>query len=197
MTSLLVLAALAAARDATHGRIDGDVMGSLGAGVTFGARAPSAAFDVRARYLDTAGAFLTYEDGLGGPAEPARALAFGVELRPLFLGRWLTGRESGSAWLDLTVDSFGLELGAAILQPRAGDFGDRVALQAGLALELPILARASGPWLAVHAGGRFSDRALAAHEAPTALEQSVYVTVTLAWHQALGAHAVDAGDLRP
>ena len=77
------------------------------------------------RYLETAGLFLTYEDGaiFGNAAEPVRVLAGGLELRPLFLGRWLTGRELGNARLDLALDSLGLELGGFFAQPQAGSFG--------------------------------------------------------------------------
>lgn len=196
MTSaLLLLAVAAAARDASYGRVDGDVSAVFGLGVAVGPRGASGAVDLRARYLDSAGVFVTYEEGFGGPAEPARALAFGVELRPLFLARWLSDLELGVPHLDLLIDSLGLELGAAILQPRAGDFGDRVALQAGLGLELPILGRARGPWVGLHGGVRLSDKGLA-REAPSALERAAYLGVTLAWHEVLRAHVVDAGEVR-
>jgi hypothetical protein len=191
--AVLLLAGAAILQDTTYGRIDGDVIGSLGAGGTITTRGPSAAFDLRARYLDTAGAFVTYEEGFGGPAEPTRVVVVGMEVRPLFLGRWLTGTELGMPWLDLVIDSFGLELGVAFLQPKLGDFGDRIALQAGIGIELPIFPRASGPWIGLHAGGRFSDRGLG-QEVQTPLEQSMYFTITLAWHQSFGSRAVDVGD---
>src|SRR4051812_328642 len=76
--------------DTAYGRIDGDVSASGAIGTTFGARGPRAALDLRLRYLWTAGVFVTYEDGplLGSAAEPRRALATGIELRPLFFGKW-------------------------------------------------------------------------------------------------------------
>lgn len=173
-------------RDATWGRIDGDVTAVLGLGASFGPRAPSGAVDARLRYLDTAGVFVTYAEGFGGDAQPARSLAVGVEMRPLFLGRWFRGLEFGVAHLDLFVDSLGLELGAALLHPIGGQLGDRVALQAGLGLEAPILPRSSGPWIGLHGGVRLSDVGLA-HDTNVAIERSLYLTITLAWHQVVGS----------
>lgn len=190
---LLILAALVAAKDTTYGRIEGDMTLAFGAGTTITARGPSGAIDVRARYLETAGVFVTYEEGFGGPAEPTRVFVTGVEMRPFFLARWLQGAETGFAFGDLFMDSFGIEVGAAFLQPKMGNFGDRIALQAGLALEFPLFLKANGLWLGVHGGGRFSDRGLG-YEAQTPLEQSVYFTFTLSWHQVIGTHVVDLGD---
>src|SRR3954454_20003909 len=92
--------------DTSHGRIDGDLSASLGAGASFGPRGPRGAADLRLRYLWTAGLFATYEDGplFSSSAEPRRALATGIELRPLFLVRWLQGYDSGNAYVDLTLD---------------------------------------------------------------------------------------------
>lgn len=173
-------------RDTTWGRIEGDLTVIFGLGTSIGPRAPSGAVDARLRYLDTAGVFVTYAEGFGGDAQPARSLALGVEMRPLFLGRWLRGLEFGVAHLDLLVDSLGLELGAALLQPLGAEFGDRAALQVGLGLEAPILPNATGPWIGLHGGARLSDVGLA-HDAPSALERSLYFTITLAWHQVVGS----------
>lgn len=176
--------------DTTWGRVEGDLTLALGLGASFGPRTPSGAVDARVRYLDTAGVFVTYADGFGQGAQPERSLAFGLELRPLFLGRWLQGLETGVAHLDLLIDSLGIEVGAALLQPIGQGFADRAALQFGLGLEVPILPRASGPWVGVHAGARLSDVGLA-HGPDSALERSLYLTLTLAWHQVVGAHVVD------
>jgi hypothetical protein len=191
----LILAALAAAKDTTYGRIDGDVVVGFGAGVTIAPRGLLGTLDVRARYLDSAGVFVTYEEGFGGPAEPARVLAFGLEVRPFFLARWLKDAELGVPFVDLLIDSFALEMGAAVLQPAHGTFADRVALQAGVGIEVPLFAKATGPWIGLHAGGRLSDRGLA-YEVMIPLEQSMYLTMTLSWHQVIGTHAVDVGDVK-
>src|SRR5580704_10558925 len=134
--------------DTTYGRVDGDIGIVVGVGMTVGPQAPRVSADLRFRYLETAGLFFTYEDGamFGNAAEPVRVLAGGLEIRPLFLGRWLTGRELGIARLDLALDSLGFELGGFFAQPQGETFGERPGLQAGVAFELPFFARATGPW---------------------------------------------------
>src|ERR1019366_6992085 len=81
---------------------------------------------------------LTLVAGLGAvAAEPTRVLAAGLELRPLFLFRWLTGRETQRARVDLVVDSLGLELGAVFTQPAGTSFASQAGMQAALGLEVP------------------------------------------------------------
>jgi hypothetical protein len=189
----------AGATDTSYGRVDGDLSAELGVGATLGPRAPRATADLRLRYLWSAGAFVTYEDGplLGSGSEPRRVLATGLELRPLFVWRWLNGHESGSPYLDLAVDSLALELGAAFVQPEGGHLGGRPGLQAGVGAELPIFARASGPLVGVHAGVRWSDAALGGGTIDGPKDRSLYLTLTLAWQQVFGAHVVDVGDRAP
>jgi hypothetical protein len=183
--------------DTSYGRLNGDVAVVLGAGAVLGPRAPRGAADLRLRYLQTAGVFVTYEDALGGSADPARVIAVGAELRPLFLGRWLTGRELERKWLDLVLDSIGLELGAAFYQPAEGSFASRPALQAGIGVELPVLGADSGPWIGVHGGARWSETALGAGDVAGPDDAALYLALTLSWHQVLVAHVVDVGDRAP
>jgi hypothetical protein len=184
--------------DTTYGRIDGDLGISIGAGATFGPSAPRAALDLRLRYLDTAGLFVSYEDGLSATSsDPRRVFAAGFELRPLFLARWLSGRELSLAWLDLLIDSFGLEIGAVLAEPVGGPFASRPGLQASLGLEVPILARASGPWIGLHGGARWSDAALEGVNATDAFDRSLFLALTIAYHQVFAAHLVDVGDVAP
>lgn len=185
--------------DTTYGRVEGDIGLVAGLGVTVGPQSPRASIDLRARYLETAGLFATYEDGalFGNGAEPVRVLAGGLEIRPLFLGRWLTGRELGSPRLDLALDSLGFELGGFLAQPQGATFGQRPGLQAGVALELPILGRASGPWIGLHGGIRFSDAALGGGPTSDPADRAFFLSITLAWHQIVGAHAVDPLDRAP
>jgi len=185
--------------DTTYGRIDGDIAVVAGLGVTVGPDAPRATVDLRVRYLESAGLFFDYEEGsvFGHGAEPIRVLAGGLELRPLFLGRWLTGRESGIARLDLALDSLGFELGGFFAQAQGETLGQRPGLQAGLGIELPLLARASGPWIGFHGGVRFSDAALGGGPTNDPADRALFLSITLAWHQVLGVHAVDALDKAP
>ena len=200
--SLVLVSSVASAderaRDASDGRFDGDIGVALGVGATFGPRAPRAAVDARVRYLSTAGLFATYEDGplLGGSAEPARALAFGLELRPLFLARWGTGTELGVPRLDLALDSLGLELGAVFSQPAGARFGARAGLEAGLGLELPILPRASGPLVGLHAGARWSEAALSGGPLDGPADRALYLAVLVGWQALFGSPVIDFDDRR-
>ena len=186
-------------KDGAHGRVEGDLAVEAGVGASFGPRSPRGLADVRFRYLSMAGVFVTYEDGpmFGSRAEPKRALATGLELRPLFLAKWLTGRYSGNPYLDLAIDSIGLELGAVFLQPDGARFGAKPGLQAGLAFELPVFPSASGPFIAVHAGARWSDAALAGGPLAGPADRALYLNVVFAWQQVFGAHVVDMGDRGP
>lgn len=183
--------------DGSYGRFDGDLAIAGAAAMTFGARGPRAGADVRLRYLSTAGLFGSYEDGsVFGASEPRRVLAFGAELRPLFLGRWASGLELGSPRLDLLVDSFALELGAVLAQPDTGRFGSRAGLQVGLGVELPFFAQASGPFLGLHAGARWSERALSGGPSDGPSDHALFFTVAVGWQQLFGGPIVDLGDRR-
>jgi hypothetical protein len=184
--------------DGSHGRFDGDLAIAGAAGMTIGPRGPRAGADLRFRYLSTAGLFATYEDGplVGSDTEPRRALAFGVEVRPLFLARWATNRELGLPRLDLFIDSLALELGAVFVQPEGARFGARPGLQAGLGLELPFFATASGPFLALHGGVRWSDAALSGGPLDGPSDRAAYLTIAIGWQQLFGGHVVDLGDRR-
>jgi hypothetical protein len=180
--------------DATYGRLDGDVALVGGLGATFGPGAPRGALDLRLRYLDTVGLFADYEDALGGDANPRRVISFGFEARPVFLGRWLTGKAVNRAFFDLLIDSFGLELGAFFSQPSYSSLRSRPGLQAGLGIEVPVLGQARGPWIGFHGGVRWSDGVLAGDPVVGPNDRAAYLTVTVAWHEFVLAHAVDAGD---
>jgi hypothetical protein len=185
-----------AAGDASYGRVRGDVTLVGGLGVVAADRGPRGEAEVRVRYLETAGLFASYEDAplFGSSSEPRRVFAAGLEVRPLFLFRWLDGHETSRAWLDLVVDSLGFELGAAFEQPTGAQFAARPAAQAGLGVEVPVLAKATGPWIGVHGGVRWSDSTLAGGATNGPDDRALYLSITLAWHQVLLSRAVDVGD---
>ncbi len=183
----------------TYGRVSGDVCLVAGVGATIASRGPRAAGELRARYLDAAGVFATYEDSLSasGGSEPRRVLAGGLELRPLFLYRWLRGLESRRGHLDLTLDSIGLELGAFLAAPPGTPTTFRPGFQLGLGVEVPILAQATGVWLAFHGGVRWADQGRAPALASGPEGRAAYLTISLAWHQLIGTHMVDVADEPP
>lgn len=186
----LALASVASSPDAraggdtSYGRVEGDLELAPSAGVTVASYGVRPTLDLRARYLSMAGVFVTYEDSFQRATDPTRLLATGVELRPLFVVRWLQGLEVGRPTLDLLVDSFGLELGAFFAQPPAAGFGARMGVQAGLGLELPLFAHAEGLFLTAHGGVRLSDRWVSeASFAGPERERAAFLTLGLAWHE--------------
>jgi hypothetical protein len=185
--------------DPSYGRIEGDLSLVVGAGATIASSGPRAEGELRLRYLESAGLFAAYEDGplVGSGAEPQRVLATGLEVRPLFLFRWLQGHETRRAWLDLTLDSFGLEMAATWSQPVGSSFASERGLQAGLGLEIPILPQATGPWIGLHGGLRWSDAALGSGAIAGPDDRVAFLAITLAWHQLVSAHLVDLGDRAP
>jgi hypothetical protein len=181
------------------GRIDGDTTLGLGAGCVIATGGPSVEADIRVRYLDSAGLFATYEDSrlIGAAGEPLRLLGAGFEIRPLFLARWLQGLETGSARVDLAIDSLGIEIGGLLYQPAGGSLGSRSGLELGLGVELPVLTTATGPWIGIHGGVRWSEAALAGDLVQGPDDRSFYIALTVAWHQVVGAHLIDMGDGLP
>jgi hypothetical protein len=182
--------------DPTRGRIDGDLALVLGAGAVVAPRAPRVEAEFRFRYLDSAGGFVTYEDAAGLGSDPRRLLGAGLEVRPLFLARWLSGLETPRARIDLITDSFGLELGLFISQPSWAS-GWRGGFQAGLGLEIPVLPKATGPWFGVHAGLRWSEAAVSTGIVRDVDDRAGYMAITVAWHQMVSTHLVDLGDRPP
>jgi hypothetical protein len=172
------------------------VVGVGGALASGGARAEG---ELRARYLESAGIFGTYEDGpiVGSSAAPRRVIAGGLELRPLFFYRWLQGHETHRARLDLAIDSIGLELGLVWPQPPSGPIESTPGFEVGLGVEVPLLLDATGLWLAFHGGIRWSDEALSSGRVETHEQREAYLSITLAWHQVVVAHIVDVGDRAP
>lgn len=183
----------------TYGRIAGDLSLVAGAGAVIAARGPRIAGEVRVRYLEMAGLFATYEDGaiVASKAEPRRVVVGGLEIRPLFLLRWLKGLEIGQARLDLAIDSFGIDLGAVLLQPQGSSFATQAGLEFGVGLEFPILPSATGPWIELRGGLRWGQHAFATGAVQGADDRSVYLALAVAWHQTVLVHAIDVGDLPP
>ena len=114
------------------GRFDGDVW--LSAALYGGVRLTTddaqglGALEVRARYLDSAGFFVT-----GELVSTHLGFSLGVDLRPLFLARFLTGRTLSVRFWDLLVDSLGIDLGARLRI----DSPDFASLIVGTGVDIP------------------------------------------------------------
>jgi hypothetical protein len=184
--SLLVsLAAPAAAlwpppaeSDGVYGRLRGDTDASLKLGGLISQSRLAASLGASAHYYSLIGITGDYSESLSDDAAQQRSFSVGTELRPLFLPRWLLGKESGPAWLDLTLDSICFGFGAYFSQ-RAAPLDDGRGVWMSLGLGLPVLGRASGPWLEVRLLRRWPDHGASGPGAHNAL------LVYLSWHELL------------
>jgi len=139
--------------DGVYGRLDGGLVLSAGvtAGPAFdgGLSGAVGELDLRARYLDAAGVVLA-PAYVGDPG--AGRLFVGLEVRPFFPARFLLDLWTGHRWLDLVIDSLGVELGA-VLGPWGTDLaGAGVAFAWGGGVELPLVlfpGRADGVHLRI------------------------------------------------
>jgi len=176
--------------DGVYGRLDGDLELRAEAGAGFASGGPALAAGAAALYLNTAGVYAHYTDALGSHgADVTRSIAAGLILQPFFLARYGSDFEHGPARLDLLVDSFGLEIGSFWAAPRG--FGLRAApgLELAATLAVPLLARASGPFLAFRGALR-----LRQDDAAGAVDRAGLLSLTLSFHQVIPIHLVDAGD---
>lgn len=188
--AVAVASPCAAEGDGAYGRIDGDLAWQidLGAGLRNGS--PGASLSASTRYLDTAGLYVSGFLPWSEHRDRPRTASCGVELRPLFLPRFLKNLEHGPPLLDLTLDSTALRLGALVSSSHDASFrtpGWEAALQLGA----PLTSSASGPWLRFGAALQWSHASLAGSPARGAA--SLW-TVALAWQGLLDAGLVDLDD---
>ncbi|GAB4212655.1 MAG: hypothetical protein OHK0013_35670 [Sandaracinaceae bacterium] len=131
--------------DGVYGRFGSDLVLSLGvnAGVSLGdpalaaraSDAPTLAIDaeLRARILDSAGVVIAPQWRPDG----ASRLIAALDIRPVFLARFLLGASTGDRYVDLFFDSLGVELGATVFAP---DGRVAVAFAVGFGAEIPLWA---------------------------------------------------------
>jgi len=195
---LATSAAHAEEGDGAYGRLAGDVtlVTGLGGGYVLANDRPFFSADVRARYIDAAGALLFYEeaDAFRKATEVGtlrRAFGAGIEFRPLFPIRFLKAWESGRGFVDLVLDSFGLEL-AAYFAAIEGSSAQRPGIHVGLGVEAPLAGGANGPWVRLGAAVRWTSARLEGDTMPAS--RVAVLTIGLAWHQVIGSGAVDRHD---
>ncbi len=162
---LLVPSSLRAEGDGLYGRFDTDLRlaGNVGGDFTPSSNPSDVALHVSARMRLLYAAGL----GIGTSLGPRGGEGFaGLELRPLFPALFLMDAFSGDAWMDLTIQSLGLEVG--LWTPIEG-FGARWSPYAALSLESPLRppnrrgpslwARLEARWLALSDADRRRRRA--------------------------------------
>ena len=186
----LSVASTSRADDGVYGRLDGDLTLHVEAGAGFASGGPSLVAGVAALYLGTAGVYVHYTDALGShEPDVARSIAAGVCLQPLFLARYGSDLEHGPARLDLLVDSFGLEIGAFWAAPRGRGLVATPGLELATTLAIPLLARSSGPFLALRGALRLNQ-----DEAYATIDRAGLFSLTLSFQPTFRVHLVDAGD---
>jgi hypothetical protein len=160
--------------DGAYGRFDGDLDLGLGAGgmLAFSRGELGVAVRGSARWYSTAALYAQYGESVSPDPRIERRFGVGLELTPLFLIRWSQALETGPAWLDLTVDSLSLGLGATFTTPEGRGFASRGALEGSLGLGVPLFGTAPGLWLECRASLVF----------PRALPAESNATLLLSWH---------------
>lgn len=178
--------------DGAYGRFKGRLEIGVGLGAEFSADTPLLTARLTLHYFSTAGVYAMYAANVTGSAsEPVSAsspstssapsrLSAGIDLRPLFLPRFALDYEQGPAFLDLTIDSFSLALGAFWQQQAPGEsFGEVRGVEASIGGGLPLFGSATGFWIRFRGFGRWQTDVLE----PTSAEWAGLVL--LAWQQVL------------
>ncbi len=203
-------AAAAEEGDGVYGRFRGDITLQAHAGCAFAEGGPGLALGLTGVYLSTVGVYVHYTDALGSSAPTvARSISTGVHVAPLFLIRGAVDGEHGPAFVDLLIDSLAFEIGAVWSaarpppssspaspgsMPPAPSFDETPGLEAALRLDIPLIARASGPMIGVRAALRWRPSDFAPVGSTTVAERGGLISLTLGWHQVLDTHLIDPGD---
>lgn len=195
-SALLCVAPEAAAKDAdgAYGRLDGDVGLELSAGGSMSGGGASLNAELAAMYLSTTGGYLRYIDALGASGRAdARSISAGVWMRPVFLARFASDLEHGPAYADLFLDSIGLGIGAFWAQPYGAAFQPAPGLELSVGADLPLLARATGPFIGVRGALRFRHTDLLGPGGDL-LDGGSYLGLVLGFRYLTGNAIVDVGD---
>jgi len=158
--------------DGVYGRFGGDLDLGLALGAEFGSAGQGApALRGTAHYFSIAGVYASGRIKASDESAPS-LFGLGVDLRPLFVPRWVKGYEAGPALFDLTLDSLSLSLGAFWAQPREQGTEKTRGFDAQLGFGVPLLATAAGPWLEARGALRYPDGA----------NREEAVLLLLSWH---------------
>lgn len=146
-------------RDVFYGRMRGDMVLSIDANASVLARSNrgvEAGFSVvgRARFMDMMGIALGYDRSLS--ADRWDALWLSTDLRPTYASRVNFDQQHGPRWLDLMVDSIGLEFGVGWIRPGASvERGAGFGYVLGTGIEFPLYWE-HGTALMLRLAGRFT-----------------------------------------
>ena len=145
--------------DGVYGRLDGYIALSPIVGLVHYRGDIEATVGLQAMYFSTMGVTLQHADSyflVGSRSINRGVTSLDMRLCPLFLSRWSQAMEVGPPLLDLALDSFMIGIGTFwdydrdLRQLRRG-----TSISTGLSL--PLVARASGPWLSSSIALRFAE----------------------------------------
>lgn len=177
--------------DGAYGRIDGDMAAQIDAGAgVIGNRAVGLVTGTM-RYLQTAGLYTTFAHQLKQPPRVRDSAPWswsvGVELKPLFMPRFLSDLQSDTPVLDLFVDSFSMRFG--LVTSHRGPMSQQPGFEAAIAIGLPLTKHATGPWISTSAAMRWSQHGMDSHDSAYGMW-----CLTIGWQSVFSAGIVDAGD---
>lgn len=164
--------------DGVYGRLRGNTDLSLKLGGLISDSRIAGSVGASAHYYSLIGVTGDYTESLSADTSETRSLSVGMELRPLFLPRWLLGLQRGPAWLDLTLDATCIGFGA-YFGGGSTELDDTRGVWASFGLGVPVFGHAGGPWLELRLIRRFPDRDAFLAEPRNAL------MVYLSWHHVL------------
>lgn len=160
-----------------YGRLDGNLDVAVAVGGSFSGEAPGYAAYMSGHYFYVAGAYVLFTGSFNGDESPPTHLSAGVSLRPLFLPRFALDYEQGPPFLDLTLDSLSLGVGAYTRLSPDESFGALRGVELSLGGGIPLFGYAQGLWLIGKAFARWPTEQLGN---PTAQWSGV---VLLSWEQ--------------
>lgn len=141
-TAVLLVVAFALPAEAQRGdgvyrRFDHDLLLAfgVGGGVVLGEEdEPALVLDLRARVIDAGGVVTSYRYA----PDSKHQLFVGIELKPLWPALFLTSSSTHREWLDLLIQSLGVELGVAMMPLGNDDADVGYGLGIGVSLEVPL-----------------------------------------------------------
>ena len=173
--------------DGAYGRMSGDSAVQVDVGVSVHRTKSTALTSLAVRYLHTAGLYATALDFIpSGSNDPRWLLSYGVEIRPMFLPRFLKNFEHGPARWDLTLDSLSLRVGSV----SGKDYPFRSpGFEVGIGIGVPLVRNVEGPWLSAMGAMQWSHADLARDPGPASV-----LALMIGWQSTFNTNLVHLRD---